>query len=261
MNLLDLVRKLKSDLLKASTQDCNKKTWISEDDIHKIRIAIGELDETLFQQRAFDFFSSCFDFLSIFEYFHELYPKDFFSSAVRDTFDPLLIYLKEKNYEIIMREVTPSDKISNVSSAVISNLEKMEEAYHSADYQRVTSLSITILQTLYKQICELKEIEYSPKEKHNDLYQKIKSELNLVARDYKKDEKLQKFCVGIEKINQSLNEIRNLYSESHGKADQDLFSYESLSPHHYKLIVDTTKTLVNFLVESYEYQTKDVLSI
>lgn len=69
------------------------------------------------------------------------------------------------------------------------------------------------------------------------------------------DESLRNFTQNLNEVFTKLNQIRNIYSESHGKPKKDnQFNLKKLPKHHFKLILDTTKTISNFLVSSYEYQ-------
>jgi hypothetical protein len=67
----------------------------------------------------------------------------------------------------------------------------MEEAYYSKDYLRVSSLSSSVLQSTFKEICNLKGIKYSKNEKFPALYKKVKNLLNLDPKEYNHDKKLK----------------------------------------------------------------------
>ncbi|HLR88784.1 MAG TPA: abortive infection family protein [Atopostipes sp.] len=134
----------------------------------------------------------------------------------------------------------------------------MEEAYYSKDYLRVSSLSSSVLQSTFKEICNLKGIKYSKNEKFPALYKKVKNLLNLDPKEYNHDKKLKIFSSKMNVLMISINEIRNLYSESHGLSGKEYFSYNSLPPHHIKLIVDMMKIVRNFLIETHDYRLESI---
>lgn len=265
-NLLDLLKKLKRDLNEANTMNyTDAGMWISPEEIHTIRIAIRRIDGKLYSKESFEFLIERYDFKSIYEYFFmssrfefdQYYnPVDEISSIL----DPLLIHLMDINYEVSIRKIEYSDKIPDIYAELVDNLELIEQAYLDTDFKRVTSLSSTVLQSLFKEICSSNDISYTKHEKFPQLYKKVAKLLNVDSSKYKENNKLRDFSSNINKIVVSLNEIRNLYSESHGHDKNDVFNFEKLPKHHIKLIVDTTKTIVNFFVETYFYQ-KDALKI
>lgn len=260
-SLFENVKKLRENLLEANDQNYKNKEWITDDEIHVIRKGVEKLEDKI-DLKSFAFVKTCFCFESIYRHFHfSPHSKidDYYDvyEEIYSTFSPLLIYLKDNDYEINIKKIRPSDKISLIHEDLTESLEKLEEAYHLSDFRSVTTLSSSILQSLFKQICEVENIDYSDKGKFPDLYNNIKAKLKLDAKEYE-DGNLIKFCSKINTITISLNEIRNLYSDSHGLSQKDIFNFKNLPNHHFKLIVDSTKTLVNFFVETYEYQFKSL---
>lgn len=253
--LMELVKKLKNNLLVAVNNDYKSDQWISEEDIHRIRKGIDELNKNSNQTLKMNFLSNCFDFRSIYEYFFHNYDNQYSpDESITALFDPILIALMETDYEVNIRKISTTEKISQIYPSLISNLDAMEQAYHELEYERVTSLSSTILQSLFKQICDLEKIEYTKTEKFPQLFKKVKDVLKIDPKEYKDNPPLRDFCSSINAIVTKLNEIRNLYSESHGVSQNEAFNYEKLRGHHIKLILDSTKTIVNFLLDSYDFQ-------
>lgn len=251
---MGLVKKLKKHLLTADNTDYTLSQWITEKEIHRIRKGLIEMNENSKINLELNFLRQCFDFRSIYEFF--FHDEQYFESSeyITRLFDPVLIELMENDYEVDIRKVSTTDNISQIYPNLISSLNSMEQAYHELEYERVTTLSSTILQSMFKEICDLNEITYTKNEKFPQLFKKVKAVLKLDAKNYQDNPPLRDFCSSINAIVIKLNELRNLYSESHGVSQSDVFNYEKLKSHHIKLIVDSTKTIVNFLIDSYDYQ-------
>ena len=137
-----------------------------------------------------------------------------------------------------------------------SDFNRMESALDNGNYSEVNSLSSKILSTIFKEVCKINNITIDNTENHVQLYNKVKNILNLNPKEYDQESNkvLRNFTSNLEVIVQKLNSIRNLYSDSHGIDDKTLISLKSLKKHHYKLIVDTTKSISNFILESHLIQ-------
>ena len=259
-SLLNLTKRLKNELMNATRDNYKSERWMSDEDIHRIRKGIKEISIEGEKIPGFNFLDTCFGFVSIFEYFYfsnEAEYNEYYNvtETINSIFDPLLIYFMDTDYEVSIRKISISEAIDVIYPNLIFSINAMEQAYHSSDFERVTSLSSTILQSVFKEICALNNIKISTNEQFPKLFYKVKEVLKLDARIYGEEyPKLREFSSHINTIVIKLNEIRNLYSESHGKDQDDAFHYEKLKRHHIKLIVDSTKTIVNFLIDSYDFQ-------
>ena len=132
----------------------------------------------------------------------------------------------------------------------------MEFAFGEKDYKRVMSLSSTILQSVFKEICDRLEITYKKSDNFPTLFKKVKERIKLDPELYQETPELRDFCSKINNLIILINELRNLYSESHGQSQKTAFDFDNLPSHHFKLIVDTTKSITNFLVSTYNFQYK-----
>lgn len=257
--VLDLVIRLKKNLDQANNNNYYKDIFIDPENIHKIRTAIKKIENDKIDVNKLRFFEKCFDFKSIYEYFYmnNKSEHDQYYSAnieINTALDQLCIYLMEENYEVNIRKLKIEDKIVVGFPEIVGYIYSMEEAYSVSDYKRVTTLSSTILQCVFKEICDSKQVEYSENDKFPALYFKVKDILKINADQYKDNPNLRNFCSKLNQLVILINELRNLYSDSHGSTQNAIFDFDKLPKHHIKLIVDTTKTIVNFLIDSYEYQ-------
>lgn len=257
--LLELVKRLKKTLNKATNQDYYKGELYSEEDIHKIRVAIRKIADEKLDRSKFAFLDECFEFKSIYEYFYFSDRQEFEqhyspTEEINSVFDPLCIYLMDINYEVNIKKVSINENINVFHPQLFEYIELMEFAFNENDFKRVMTLSSTILQSVFKEVCDRQGVTYKSSDKFPALFSKAKDKLKLDAELYKDTPELRNFCSKINNLIIQINELRNLYSESHGQSQKSVFDFDKLPAHHFKLIVDSTKTITNFLVSTYDFQ-------
>lgn len=258
MNSYMLLLKLKTQLISHS-KDKNLIVFderINPYDLLKIRTTLRKFkNKTL---PSIDFIEKCADFDSIYNYFFEdsrSFDYDPYSLLI-NLFDPWLNFLIEQNYEVIIRRVNVSESFNDFHSGIFADFDRMELALDEGNYSEVNSLSSKILSTIFKEICNKHNIIIDNTENHVQLYNKVKIVLNLNPKEYKQENEavFRNFTSNLEVIIHKLNALRNLYSDSHGIDDKTFISLKSLKKHHYKLIVDTTKSISNFILDSHLIQ-------
>lgn len=255
--ILDLVIRLKKNLDQANNNTYYKDIYMNIEDIHKIRMAIKKIQSDKIDVSKLQFFDKCFDFKSIYEYFNSKSDYDQYysiSNEISSSLDQYCIYLMEENYEVSIKKIYMEEKVEVSFPEIVDYLNSMEVAYSISDFKRVTTLSSTILQCTFKEICKLNGVDYSESEKFPSLYSKVKDILKINADQYKDNPDLRLFCSKLNQLVILVNELRNLYSDSHGSTQSTIFDFNKLPKHHIKLVIDTTKTIVNFVISSYEYQ-------
>lgn len=257
--LLELVKRLKKTIYNATNQNYYKGEPYSEEDIHKIRVAVRKIDNEKIDKSKFDFLDKCFEFKSIYEYFYFSERQEFDQhynplEEVNSVFDPLCIYLMDINYEVNIKKISIVEDIESFHSHLYEYINSMEFAFSEKDYKRVMSLSSTILQSVFKEICDRLEITYKKSDNFPTLFKKVKEKIKLDPELYQETPELRDFCSKISNLIILINELRNLYSESHGQSQKTAFDFANLPSHHFKLIVDTTKLITNFLVSTYNFQ-------
>ncbi|MFV0550492.1 MAG: abortive infection family protein [Anaerorhabdus sp.] len=254
MTILGLMIKLRDNLRKANQDNFYKENiWITQEEIHCIRMAVKDIELLDFDKTKLNFLESCVDFRDIYTHFY--YDQGVYDveDNIRDSIGKLIIYFMKNEYEVTFKRIETID-MGSFGSILASDLERLEESLRSENYGNVTTLSSSILQSLYKEICNQEDIEFNPNDKFPKLYKKIQGKLNLFPTMYVDDEELRNFCSSIEIVNNKINEIRNIYSDSHGSTNDKKTKFNKIEKHHYKLIVDTTKTIVNFMIGTYFYQ-------
>jgi len=258
--LFELAYQLKNDLLKAENVNFTKQSlWIKQEEIHALRKGVKNIPADILDMKSLHFLNSCIDFRSIYNYFYHSYEAEYndhyiANEEISRCLDPLCIYLMDNDYEISIRRISLSHGTNTLHQELLLKIEEMEDACQKENFDRVTTLSSSILQSIFKVICDNEDIEYENNEKFPSLFKKIKKTLHIDPKDKSKNENIKKLCSKLSVLIITINEIRNLYSDSHGLETKSLLEYRSIPKHHYKLIVDSTKTSINFLMSSYLHQ-------
>lgn len=170
-------------------------------------------------------------------------------------------YLKYDGYEII--QVGDFYKVKNLTSGTIETSSKIERLSHefineqvkkcdnkllAGDYDGAITNSRSLVEAVFVEI--EKKLESSPPEYDGDLnklYRRIKKLLNLEPNRKDIDDSLKQVLGGLNSIIVGLGGIRNKMSDSHVR------TYKPYR-HHSLLVVNSAKTIVNFILDTYEYQ-------
>lgn len=261
--LSELTIKLKDDLINATDNNFNNKNlWLSIEDIHKIRVGIDHINDSAFNKENLLFFETCVDFSAIYSHFYHSYEAEYNEyylplSEINKVLGPLAVYFLKHDYEVMLKKIVMEENLSFIPK-VYNLIEQMEDAYDNGDFGTVTTLSSTILQNVFIEICDSKGIVINKKDKFNVLYNKVKPLLKIDPTQYSDNPAIRKFCSKLNELIIDINEIRNIYSDSHGADGETHILFSKISKHHFKLIVDTTKSCVNFLIGSYEFQNNEI---
>lgn len=255
MTTYEILKKLKNQILELRENSEIKGDIVTDIELMRLRVVLKKLNATK-KNSDIRFISEYADVHSIFHYFFgEEMEYDQMTYFTR-TIDPWLIELIENDYNIVIEKISPSEKIESFYSSLLVDMDNLEKSYFEANYSHVTALSSKILSAVFKQICQKLNIEYSANSNHMQLYGLVRDKINLNPSTYK-DKELQNFVnftSSIGAIIKHLNQLRNLFSDSHGVEENKYIEMKNLKPHHFKLIVDTTKTIANFIVGTYNFQ-------
>lgn len=183
-----------------------------------------------------------------------------FENIVSMVFNPIINYLRKKNYAVELKKINTYEPLLLKDNSIIylNQIEELEECLKNKNYGDVCTKSFSILQSLFKEILEEKGIAYGQKDDLPKLYNSVKNVLNMMPGLYGNDDSdknLRIFTGNINTCIKKICEIRNIYSSSHGLTGKEKEKFDNLPPHHYKMIVDLTKTICNFLLGTFDYQT------
>lgn len=257
MTVYQIANRLKKDLLKADFQSVKENIWLEENDLMKLNSAIMKHLDSEFSRDEVDVFITCFDFSDYYNHYfsgttcNEEY--DYAVSRITKDFNSVLKFFYNQDYEVILREVELSEKLMSSDEIIIEKFEDLERALRENKLAAINTLSLTILDTLFKKIITSRGETYPTVAKFNVISQKALKLINIDGKE-SYDPLINDFIRNIRKILQSINEIRNIYSDSHGTEKHNVFNNETIPLHHKKMIVDITKTLANFFYDSYYSQ-------
>ncbi|XMB67346.1 abortive infection family protein [Mycoplasmatota bacterium zrk1] len=196
----------------------------------------------------------CFDYNSVYDYFFAddgvNYNNNFDPKRViTELFDPLLIDLYQEDYEVNVQRINVEAKVYEFSNQIYQQVSELEQSYYEGNYQRVGTLGSTILQSIFKQMCSNAKLPIKKNVKFPQLFSTVKELFKLDPKLYENQD-LKKFTSYLNIIVIKINEMRNLHSDSHGMDMEKSLVFSKIPPHHMKFIVDSTKTIVNFMVNT-----------
>jgi len=182
-----------------------------------------------------------------------------FNETVLMVFNPIIKYIQKNEFEISVKKINTYNPLSVLEDTTnyMLQIDQLEDSLYNRNYGDVCSKSFTILQSLFKEILNYYQIKYDNNANLLILYGEVKKVLRMEQQNYKdneKDDDLLKFTGKINECVQKISEIRNIYSSSHGIIGEKMNKFNNLPHHHYKMIVDTTKTITNFLLGTLDYQ-------
>lgn len=142
-----------------------ENSLITAEELMILRKAISKLEISSNIKEKWNFINHTHDFESIVNYFYGVdssrqYGYQHEKAAILEIFDPLLITLMDQNYSVNIKKIAPIQNLEYFEDQILDNMQKMENAYASEDFDRLTTLSKTTLEILLKRICDLNKIEY-----------------------------------------------------------------------------------------------------
>lgn len=126
-------------------------------------------------------------------------------------------------------------------------IKKCDEKLLTHDFEGAVTNSRTLLESILKYILEKGHISYDDSENVPKLFKKVSEYLGMDPKQYE-SQALKKIISGSFNIIQGLNEIRNDYSDAHGKSPNKKYK---INERHTVLCVEITKSLTNFLYSSF----------
>ncbi|MDQ0205231.1 abortive infection family protein [Alkalicoccobacillus murimartini] len=179
------------------------------------------------------------------EYEENLYT---INSHIILSFNEFIDYLEEEQIDVKIIHVECEVPKELTFIHILESISKCEDRINIADY----SGAVTSAKTLVEGVC--KEIinrfpEEIDKKKYDlpSLFTEVRKNLNLNPRDPHLDKSLKEVLTGLIKIVNGISEIRNMQGDSH------IPKYK-IDRHHALLVVNSAKTLVTFIFNTYEYQ-------
>ncbi|MDH5163935.1 abortive infection family protein [Heyndrickxia oleronia] len=169
-------------------------------------------------------------------------------SFITSIFNPFIDYVEMKSIELKIINIE-SDVPKELSyKHILEDISKCDNRIESGDYSGAITSAKSLIEGVCKEIIfsiEGEEVAGSPK--FLELFNRVRTHLNLDPSNEALHKSLKQVLTGLIQVVQGLNEVRNKSGDSHTRKINP-------SLHHALLVVNSAKTVVNFLFHTYEYQ-------
>lgn len=224
-----------------------KKLQVTSDEEY---ILFKHLNESINIEDLHDSFNNIFcDYNGNFDY---LESKTYLNSA----FCQLIKIFESNNIFVDVKIIDNNDvKLDEIILNIQNQFTNIDEKLNGKNYREVNTCCKSLVESVCKNIL-LNEKKYSSKDINKMKFGKLVNEtLSLlnIKGTVTDDKELKNVVSKINSIVSSINEVRNFYSSAHGYDYKLENKAVRLSHHHYKAIVDSSKTVCNFIIGSYKY--------
>jgi hypothetical protein len=167
---------------------------------------------------------------------------------VNSVFNEYIDYLEDELIDVQIVHVQCQVPRDLTFGHIIDSINNCESRIDTGDY----SGAVTSAKTLVEGVCKEILVKFSDSNVDNKtdlpaLFTKVRRKLNLDPRDPNLDKALKEVLSGLIKIVNGIAEIRNTHGDSH------IPKYK-IDKHHALIVVNSAKTVVTFLFNTYEYQ-------
>ncbi|MHC3378033.1 abortive infection family protein [Ligilactobacillus equi] len=122
-------------------------------------------------------------------------------------------------------------------------MQRGEKNIETGDYDSTLTQARTILEETFRYILERKSITLKENLGINELYKEVKKNYNMIQKNIN-DKRVKKLLSGLETIVQSVSELRNKESDSHGQGSRRL----GIKDYHARLVLNSAVTMSEFLL-------------
>lgn len=167
---------------------------------------------------------------------------------ISDVFNIVLDYLVEKSVEVKIIKIDCDVPEELTYQHILEDLEKCDKRIEDNDYSGAITSARSLVEGVCKEIIlNITNTEIEEKDDLPKLFKKVQKHLNLDASNPKLEQPLKQVISGLSNIVNGLAAIRNSNGDAHSR------KYD-VSLHHALLVVNSAKTVVTFLFDTYEYQ-------
>ncbi|WJE48932.1 abortive infection family protein [Peribacillus frigoritolerans] len=167
---------------------------------------------------------------------------------ITSLFNPFIDYVEMKNIEVKILHIECKVPQELSYSHILEDISKCENRIEIGDYSGALTSARSLIEGVCKEIIyniEKEEITGSPN--LPELFKTVRNHLNLDPSNEALQKPLKQVVSGLIQVVHGLNEIRNVSGDGHTRK-------VTPSLHHALLVVNSAKTVVNFLFHTYEYQ-------
>jgi Abortive infection C-terminus len=163
-------------------------------------------------------------------------------------FNEFIDYIEEEQIDVQIMHVKAKVPQELTYQIILESIEKCERRIEIGDYSGAVTSAKTLVEGVCKEILEnFPEVEIKKNISLISLFGKVRDNLSLDPGDPKMDNALKEVITGLNKIVGGISEVRNSYGDSH-------LSTNKIKEHHALVVVNSAKTVVNFLFGTYSYQ-------
>ncbi|WP_339996770.1 abortive infection family protein [Priestia aryabhattai] len=253
MSAIETLEKAKADIINFLNNYTNYSNFpdlktIDNENFRKARIIIKRLakEENL---QAPSFINVCRTIEeAVDELFSDQEPVYVQVNFVSHTLNAYIDILEEQGIDVKIVHVECEIPEELTFESILEAVEKCENRINTGDYSGAVTSAKTLVEGVCKEILhKFPNVSVNNKMDLPALFTKVRQSLNLNPSDPDLDKSLKEVLSGLIKIVNGITEIRNMHGDSH------LPKYK-IDRHHALIVVNSAKTVVTFLFNTYEYQ-------
>lgn len=228
-------------------EDYNK--YISDEDYKQSRIVILKICEEQ-DIEVPPIIKNC---RSVEEYIQDLaydfnsnYPDNL--SYISTQFNTIIDYVEMQSIEVKILHIECEVPKELSYNHILEDIQKCEDRVNTGDYSGALTSARSLIEGVCKEIIfNIEGKEVATKPSLPELFKDVRNHLNLDPSNKELQKPLKDVISGLIKVVHGLNEVRNISGDMHTRKVNP-------SLHHALLVVNSAKTVVNFLFHTYEYQ-------
>ncbi|MBJ8089194.1 abortive infection family protein [Bacillus cereus] len=167
---------------------------------------------------------------------------------ISEMFNPVMDFIEDKNIEVKLIYIKCDVPKELTYEHILEDLRQCDKRIENGDYPGAITRARRLIEGAFKEIIfNITGEEVNGNEKLPALLKKVQRCLNLDAANEKLAEPLKQVISGLVNVVNGLTTIRNKVGDAHS-------NNSNLRLHHALLVVNSAKTLVAFLFDTYDYQ-------
>ncbi|PVE62898.1 abortive infection family protein [Priestia megaterium] len=254
---VELLEKCKNGLRKtydeyASTRDewIDFNLFLDDEELSKARLIILKLCEKKAMEKPKLLTDSRNVEEFVFSLCHNGNSFGYNMTAISKLFNSFIDYVDMESIDVQIVHIKCEVPEELSYNHILEDISKCENRVETGDYSGALTSARSLIEGVCKEIIyniEGQDVEGSPN--LPKLFKRVRNHLNLDPSNEALHQSLQQVISGLIQVVQGLNEVRNIGGDGHTRK-------VSPSLHHALLVVNSAKTVVNFLFDTYEYQRK-----
>ncbi|MGH0949330.1 abortive infection family protein [Bacillus mycoides] len=167
---------------------------------------------------------------------------------IASMFNPVLDHLEEQCLEVQIIKIECDIPNELTYDHILEDLKQCDKRIEEEDYSGAITRARRLIEGVFKEIIfNIIGEEVTGNEKLPALFKKVQKCLNLESGDENLADPLKQVISGLVNVVNGLTAIRNKVGDAHS-------NNSNLRLHHALLVVNSAKTLVTFLFDTYDYQ-------